>query len=485
LQTLSEEELDVLADEAMQELARRNYRDYVEYVHHGHFQHFRHTELVCETLQRIADGEELSVLIEMPPRHGKSMTVTETFPSYYIARNPHKRVIAAAYSDGLATKFGRLNRNKFGEFSYLFGESLSESNSATKDWGVEGKRGGMIATGIGGSITGQGADLMIIDDPIKNAEEAASPVIREKIWNEWESTLSTRLHKGASLIVIMTRWHEDDLIGRLLKKSPRKWIRLRLPAIAEDDNDLLGRAEGEALCPELGFDEQWAADKKVEVGSRTWASLYQQRPTPAGGAIFKREWLRYYVRTSEQKREWGLSDDVMIYPVHIDKMAQSWDCTFKESDKSDFVAGQVWSKKQANFFLVDQDHRRMGFPETVKAIRAMTDKHPQARSKYIEDKANGSAVIQTLQDEISGIIAVNPDGGKEARANAVSPLFEAGNVYLPHPLMCPWIEDFIEELVSFPNAAHDDMVDACTQALNQMYSGKSNIVDRYNRLLGR
>lgn len=483
--TLTSQQIEQLALEAKKELARRNYRDYVEYVHHGHFQHFRHTELVCETLQRIADGEEISVLIEMPPRHGKSMTVTETFPSYYIARNPHKRVIAAAYSDGLATKFGRLNRNKFGEFSHLFNEALSESNSATKDWGVEGKRGGMIATGIGGSITGQGADLMIIDDPIKNAEEAASPVIREKVWNEWESTLSTRLHKGASLIVIMTRWHEDDLIGRLLKKSPRKWIRLRLPAIAEDEDDLLGREEGESLCPELGYDEQWAADKKVEVGSKTWASLYQQRPTPAGGSTFKREWLRYYVRTPEQKREWGLSDDVHILPTHFDKQAQSWDCTFKGTETSDFVAGEVWNKKQANFYLIDLLKKRMGFPETVKAIRAMTDKHPKARSKYIEDKANGSAVIQTLQDEISGIIPVNPQGGKEARANAVSPLFEAGNVYLPHPLMCPWVDDFVEELVSFPNAAHDDMVDACTQALNQMYNGKSNIKDRYNKLLGR
>lgn len=474
-----------LAELANNELSKRSYRDYVVRVHHGSFSHFQHTELVCETLQRIADGEELSVLIEMPPRHGKSMTVTETFPSYYIGRNPEKRVIAAAYSDGLATKFGRLNRNKFGEFSYLFGETLSDSNSATKDWGVEGKRGGMIATGIGGSITGQGADLMIIDDPIKNAEEAASPVIREKIWSEWESTLSTRLHKGASVIVIMTRWHEDDLIGRLLKKSPRKWIRLRLPAIAEDEKDLLGRSEGEALCPELGFDEQWAVEKKLEVGSRTWASLYQQRPTPAGGAIFKREWIRYYVRDRKMHRDYGLSDDVEIMPRLWDKQAQSWDCTFKGTDTSDFVAGQVWGRKKANYFLMDQTHRRMGFAETMKAIRATTDKYPEARSKYIEDKANGSAIIEMLQNEISGIIPVEPDGGKEARANAVSPLFEAGNVYLPHPLMAPWIEDFIEELVSFPNGAHDDQVDSCTQALNQLFTNKSNPLDRYKKMMGR
>ncbi len=484
--TLSAEQIEALSHEAEKELARRNYRDYVEFVHHGHYSHFKHTELVCSVLQRIADGEQLSVLIEMPPRHGKSMTVTETFPSYYIGRNPNKRVIAAAYSDGLATKFGRLNRNKFNEFSNeLFEVQLSDSNAATKDWGIEGKRGGMIATGIGGSITGQGADLMIIDDPIKNMKEASSQTIRDNIWDEWEATLSTRLHDGASVIVIMTRWHEDDLIGRLLARSPRKWIRLRLPAIAEDEEDLLGRVIGEPLCPELGFDIQWAEDKKSEVGSRTWASLYQQRPSPAGGNIFKREWIKFYVRTPEQKREWGLSDEILLLPTHFDKMAQSWDCTFKDSETSDFVAGGVWGRKKAQYFLFDIDHRRMGFAETMKAIRAMSDKWPNARSKYIEDKANGTAIIEMLKDEISGIVPVNPDGGKEARANAVSPLFEAGNVYLPHPNMCTWVEDLIEELVSFPNAAHDDLVDMTTQALNQLYSNNANPLDRYRNLLGK
>ena len=142
---------------------------------------------------------------------------------------------------------------------------LSESNAATKDWGIQDRRGGMISTGIGGSITGQGADLMIIDDPIKNMKEAMSQTIRDSIWDEWEATLSTRLHDGASVIVIMTRWHEDDLIGRLLARSPRKWVRLRLPAIAEDENDLLNREIGELLCPELGFDEKWAEDKRQRL----------------------------------------------------------------------------------------------------------------------------------------------------------------------------------------------------------------------------
>ncbi|MET4562192.1 putative phage terminase large subunit-like protein [Lysinibacillus parviboronicapiens] len=484
--TLSAEQIDVLAKEAQKELARRSYHDYVEYVHHGHYQHYPHTQIVCDELQKIADGKQKFILIEMPPRHGKSMTVTESFPSYYIGRNPDKRVITAAYSDGLATKFGRMNRNKFNEFSHeLFEIELSEANAANKDWGVQDRRGGMISTGIGGSITGQGADLMIIDDPIKNMKEASSQLIRDNIWDEWEATLSTRLHDGASVIVIMTRWHEDDLIGRLLTRSPRKWVRLRLPAIAEDENDLLGRKLGDPLCRELGFDEQWASDKKAEVGSRTWNALYQQRPSPAGGSIFKRDWMRYYVRSSEQHREWGLSDDVAILPINFDKMAQSWDCTFKGTDTSDFVAGGVWARKKANYYLLDVEHKRMGFADTMKAIRTMADRWPNARSKYIEDKANGTAIIEILKDEISGITPVNPDGGKEARANAVSPLFESGNVWLPHPNMCPWVTDLIEELVAFPNAAHDDLVDMTTQALNQLYTSNSNPLERYKNLLGK
>ena len=212
--------------------------------------------------------------------------------------------------------------------------------------------------------------------------------------------------------------------------------------------------------------------------------MYQQRPSPAGGSIFKREWIKYYVRTQEQKQQWGLSDEVIVLPTHFDKMAQSWDCAFKDKSTSDPVAGGVWARKKAQYFLLDVDHGRKGFVDTIKAIRAMSDKWPQVRSKYVEDKANGSAVIEMLQDEISGIIPIDPDGGKEVRAHAVSPLFEAGNVYFPHPSTCSWVEDVIEELVSFPNAAHDDLVDMTTQALNQLYTNNSSLLDRTKKMLG-
>lgn len=485
LKTITPEIRKTIAKQAEKELCRRSYYDYVEHVHHGNYHHYRHTKLICDALQPIADGEQRYIMIEMPPRHGKSMTVTETFPSFFIAKNPEKRVIVASYSDSLARKFGRRNRDKVFEFgNRWFDVQVSLANGASNNWSLDKHNGGMIATGIGGSITGEGADLLIIDDPFKNAEEANSKTIRDKVWDEWESTLSTRLHKGASVIVIMTRWHEDDIIGRLLEQSPRNWVRLRLPAIAEDADDLLGRKPGEALCPELGYDEEWAKTKKQEVGSRTWAALFQQRPSPASGNVFQRHWWKFYVRTQEQLAEIADAKGVILLPKLFDKQVQSWDCTFKDTDESDFVVGQVWAKKKADFFLFDQDRGHKNFPDTVNAIRAMTDKWPKARGKYIEDKANGSAVIQTLQHELPGIIPVEPYGGKEARANAVSPVVESGNVYLPHPSIAPWVNDFIEECTVFPNGAHDDQVDSMTQALNQLMGKKSNLYDRAKRLYG-
>ena len=451
---LTTEQREALAQAAQDELARRSFRDYVVRVHRGNYNHFRHTEYIAEKLEPIANGEQKHIIIEMPPRHGKSMTVTESFPSYFLLKNPEKRVIAASYSDALARKFGRLNRDKLNEYGPpLFNVSLSSVNAAQNNWGVESKRGGMIATGIGGSITGEGADLLIIDDPFKNKEEADSPTIREKVWGEWEATLSTRLHKGGSVIVIMTRWHEDDLVGRLLERSPYDWERIRMPATAEDENDLLGREIDEALCSELGFDE----------------ALYQHRPSPGEGNVFTRGWCHYYKKT----------------PSRFDEIIQSWDCTFRDNKSSDYVVGQVWGRVGANRYLLDQVRARMDLPTTMQSIRNLTAKWPQAKAKLIEDKANGPAVIQMLKREISGLIPVNPDGGKEARAHAVSPEIEAGNVFIPDSSIATWVNDFVEETASFPNGTNDDMVDSMTQALNRLGGKNKKLKDRYKQIYGR
>ena len=457
-QTKVQNKLTELAKKA---LAKTYYQDYLLYVHRGLYQHFKHTLYLCKVLQEIADGEQKRIIVTMPPRHSKSMSITETFPSFFLGKNPNKRVITTAYGDSLARKFGRLNKSKIDEYGEeLFGLTLNDENASNNNWGLKGFRGGQISTGIGGSITGEGADLLIVDDPYKNHEMAFSEVQREKVFNEWQNTLLTRLHKGASVIVVQTRWHEDDLVGRLLKAEPEKWDLINFPAIAED-HDILKREIGDPLCPELGFDEEWAENKHFEVGSKVWASLYQQRPSPESGDFFKRDWIQFYKVLPEL-------EEIMI----------SVDASFKDKKGSDFCVIQVWGKKGANKYLIDQVRDRMAFPATVAAIRSVAAKYPKAHAKLIEDKANGTAVIDYLKNEITGMIPVEPQGGKEIRASAISPQWEAGNVYLPHPSNAFWINDFIEELVQFPNAKHDDMVDAMTQALARWQTALNFFIGR-------
>lgn len=452
--------IEVMAEN---ELCRRLYSEYLIKVHHGMYKPLQHTQYLAERLQAIADGEQKHIIVEMPPRHSKSMTITETFPSYFIGRNPNKHVIATAYSEGLARKFGRLNRNKLVEFGAdIFDIRMANDNSTATNWSVGDYTGGMVATGIGGSITGEGADLLIIDDPIKNNAEAQSETIRNKIWDEWETTLSTRLHKGASVIVVMTRWHEDDIVGRLLERSPYEWERIRMPAIAEDEDDLLGREVGEPLSAELGFDEHWAELKKQEVGSKTWNSLYQQRPSASEGNIFKREWWQFYERA----------------PRKFDRMIISWDLTFKGNDSNDYVVGQVWIKKGADKYLIEQIRGQMDFPETLQAVKNLARKYPQAKEILIEDKANGPAVISSIKREVSGIIPITPRGSKVARAQAITPQIESGNVFLPRNRT--FVDDFIEECASFPTGAHDDIVDSLSQALDRLASERKAVASSVN-----
>ena len=223
---------------------------------------------------------------------------------------------------------------------------------------------------------------------------------------------------------------------------------------------------------------------KISLGTYAAAGQLQQRPSPAGGGIIKRHWFQYW-----QPRGMNLPPVIVRLPDgtersivavepprHVDEQIQSWDCTFKNLSTSDYVVGQVWARVGARFLLGDQIRERMDCPATVKAVRALTQKWPGTIAKLIEDKANGSAVIQVLAHEIPGLLPVNPLGGKIARAAAVSPLIEAGNIYLPHPLYAPWVNDFIEECVAFPNGAHDDQVDAMTQALLRWHMAPAQVV---------
>lgn len=457
---------DAIAKEAQKELARRNYADFFSYA--VNMNPLPHQKYIAPYLQRIANGERLFIIVELPPQHGKSTFITETFPAYYLMKNPDKLAMVVSYSEELFKKFGRKNREKFRLYSdELFNLNISSETASVSEWGIQGHLGQLYSTSILGGATGRGANLIIIDDPIKNRAEAESKTIRDKIYAEWQDTFYSRLSADGSVIVIMTRWHEDDLAGRLIKEQKLPWNEIRIPAIAEE-NDLLGREIGQALAPEIGKDEEWAEQTKAVTGSRGWFALYQQRPTPAGGDIFKRSWAKFYVPTIEMKVKFGLGEDVAVMPQSFSQQVQSWDCTFKNKDTSDYVAGHVWARAQADFYLLDRHHERMGIVETMRAIESMTARWPDAKAKLIEDKANGSAVIEMLQKKIPGIVPVNPEGGKEVRAQAVAPFWESGNVYLPHPLWKPWVDEMLDEIESFPNAEHDDDVDAMSQGLVKM-----------------
>ena len=273
-------------------LAKRHYADYVQYVHMGRWKRARHLDLVCEKLESIMEGKTKRLMIFMPPRHGKSMTVTETFPSFYLGKNPEKRVIEISYSGDLAQQFGKRNRDKVEEFGpALFGHTISQVQATKTNWNLDNGMGGMISVGIGGSITGYGADLLIVDDPIKNRAEAESATYRDKLWDEYQSTVSTRLHAGGAVIIILTRWHEDDLAARLLNPEYGKvedWDIISLPAVCEDPaTDPLGRELGEALWPAGGYDEAWAAQQKETVD--THGLLCICRPPHRAPAVCSRE----------------------------------------------------------------------------------------------------------------------------------------------------------------------------------------------------
>lgn len=463
--SVSEElELIALLEAEDKYKAAHDYYEYVRYTHGSLYTYTRHGEYICRILndaivkrKKMFAGEipmeTQYYQISMPPQHGKSMHITETFPSYFLGHFPNEGVIEISYNEGFAEKFGGRNKDKIQRFGKeLFGVEVAKDSQSKSEWAiaVDGQktRGGMMSRGIMSGVTGSSwGDCIIIDDPIKNREEANSETIREKHWQEWQDSISTRIHPGAIVILIMTRWHEDDLCGRLRNPEyakPLPWQIINLPLEAEE-YDMLGRQPGEPLWPErYGYDF-------IEVRKgypSSFNALYQGRPTSQEGNMLKRHWWQYY--------------DVL---PHMASKLISIDATFKDSDDSDFVVIQVWGKNRADMYLIEQVRAKMNFMATIQTIRNMHKKHPDATWKLVEDKANGSAIISTLQREIGGIIPVNPEGGKVARVNAVSAYIESGNVYLPRH--AEWVHDFVEEAASFPNGKHDDQVDAMSQALHR------------------
>ncbi|MDR1037294.1 MAG: phage terminase large subunit [Deltaproteobacteria bacterium] len=446
--------------------------NFVRHMHPGYMMGWFHEE-ICDELDGFLTGvfrrESPRLLIAAPPRSGKSELASRMFPAYAFGKFPDIQLISTSYNANLASAMSRDVQKIMDSDAYreLYPETRLVPKGRRTDGDSEylrqagyfeivGHEGIYRSAGIGGTITGAGADIIIIDDPLKNREEADSPTLRQNVWDAYVSTLYTRLSPGGGIILIQTRWHEDDLAGRILeamKGGGEQWRCLSYPAIADCDEP--HRKAGEALHPQR-FSLKALEKIRQNIGSFEFAALYQQRPAPDEGAVFRRDWFRH----------WTHAD----LPADFRRIIMSWDMTFKDGAGNDFVVGQVWARKGANAYLLDQVRKRMGFVETCQAVKEMAGRwRPRGLQEIlVEDTANGPAVIDSLKklDDVDRLIPVKPDGSKRARAHAVTAFLEAGNVYFPAD--APWTGELEHELLSFPSGAHDDQVDALTQALRRL-----------------
>lgn len=468
------------------ELATRSLREFVRQAWHvieplTPFVPGRHIDAIIDHLEAVTRGDIRNLLINVPPRHMKSLLVSVLWPAWEWILHPERRWLYSSYAASLSIRDSVKCRTLIESpwYQRFWGDRFAlASDQNTKTRFDNDRSGYRIATSVGGAATGEGGDRIVCDDP-HNVQEAESDSIRKTTTDWFDVVMSTRVNdpRTVAKVVVMQRCHQQDLSGHLLAQGG--WDLLCLPAEYEGPTRATSigfvdprEKQGDLLWPER-FGPSQIEELKISLGSYGTAGQLQQRPSPAGGGIFKRHWFRYW-----QPRGANLppvlvrmpdgtirSIEAIEAPHRVDEQIQSWDCSFKDLQTSDYVVGQVWARFGAIFLLGDQVRARMDCPATLQAIRGLSEKWPATIAKLIEDKANGSAVIQMLNYEIPGLLPVNPQGGKIVRAQAIAPLVEAGNVYLPHPDYAPWVNDFIEECVQFPNGAHDDQVDAMTQAL--------------------
>lgn len=426
------------------------------------------------------------LILSMPPQEGKSERTSHYGLLWLLSRHPGLRVGIVSYAVDIARRFSYQIRNDIATFTgddggVDLGLRLRQDSTAAARWQLAAPHGGSLyAVGIGGALTSRPIDLLVIDDPVKDYRAADSQLQSERAWQWWQSVARPRLAPGAPVIVILTRWHESDLAGRLLAKQAEdeksthvsfdRWRTINISAQADYDpeagqTDPLGRQPGEFMASARGRTQaQWEATKAA-TQPRIWSALYQGRPTPDTGDVLQRHWWRRF-----DTPIWSQTPDGAFRALQVNEVIQSWDMAFKDTKGSDFVCGQVWARRGAEAFLLDEVHARLSFTDTVAAVRLLTRKWPQAYAKLVEDKANGTAVIDSLKKEIGGIIPITPHESKFARAAAVSPFVEAGNVHLPEQTIALYdVAEVIEEAAVFPNGQHDDRVDALSQALGRFF----------------
>lgn len=419
-----------------------------------------HIELIAEHLQAVNSGEIRRLIINIPPRHMKSIEATVCYPVWTWIQHPEKRFIKVSYSDALSRKHNILSRDIINSPWYQenWSDRFHLKYDVNRQNEFENNHHGMLySTSVGGAITGNGADVIIIDDP-QNPIMANSETERQNSIDFFKNTLQTRLNnpKTGAFIIIMQRLHENDLTGYILSED-LGYTHLCLPAEAPERTVItfpvskrqIVREAGDILNPQR-FDHEVIESLKKSMGSLQYAGQFQQVPAPAEGVIFKREWLHNFY-----------SDGAAPNTQDI----QSWDMAFTKSEGSAKVAGFVMGRKGADIYIKDLVNDKMTFTESVAAVRTLSGKWPRVRAKVVENKANGPAIVDLLKKEISGMVEFNPKGSKDERAISVTPYFEAGNIHFPDPKTHPWVDDLIRDLLMFPKGTYKDTTDALVQGI--------------------
>lgn len=444
-------------DALMQMAAEGSLRYFCERMHRG-YESAPHIVELVEALEWAAETPGARLIVDMPPRHSKSLHVSENLPAWYLGRHPDARVIAASHTAQLAYTFSRRVRNKIASDRYPFpGIRVAGDKAAVQGWDIADHVGGYLSVGVNGAPTGQGADLIIIDDPIKSAADADSEHVREGLWEWYTGTLRTRLEPGGSIILTATRWHEDDLTGRLLAaqtEGGESWRHVHMTALDE---------AGNALWPDRWPVEALAAIRAA-VGSRVWQSQYQGDPVPSDGGTFKPWWWQRY------------------HPVpKLVSLELCLDSAFKDGVGNDWSAFALWgSDGKGSSYLVNVWREKLQYPDLIRMAHTA---HAWSKAAFpgihvslvIEDKASGQSAIQTLKKpyypakdvELPALpvvaFPVKATEGKTARAEGITPIIEGGRAFIPD--QAPWLDAWLDEHQKFPNGKHDDQVDTTVMGI--------------------